>query len=145
MPCLIPAKKSCSSNLFGAVPSWAAQTALMSELSKAITFFVLGPILVKFHIRTRRIDGLPPKFQSWWCAEEKLHFTPFPTLHQLKRDEALFPPLERVVDFRARYQQIPVGGFWIVGKIWRPCDLRSRSYKRLYTHLRTHRHAHKAL
>ena len=29
----------------------------------------------------------------WWCAEEKLHFTPVHTLYQLKRDEALFPPL----------------------------------------------------
>ena len=30
-----------------------------------------------------------------------------------------------------------------VGKIWRPCDLRFRSYKHLYTH--THTHAHKAI
>ena len=57
------------------------------ELSKAITF-VLGPILVKFHIRTRLIEGFPTIFRTWWCAEEKLHFTPFPTLRQLKRDEA---------------------------------------------------------
>ena len=36
-------------------------------------------------------------------AEEKLHFTPVQTLRQLKRDEALFPPLRRVLEFRARY------------------------------------------
>ena len=103
-------------------------------------FFVLGPILVKFHIRTRLIKGFPTIFRTWWCGEEKLHFTPFHTLRQLKRDKALFPPLCRVVGFRARYRQIPGRGFLGVGKIWRPCDLRSRSYKRLYTHTHTHTH-----
>ena len=29
-------------------------------------------------------------FRRWWCSEEKLHFTQFNTLRQLKRDEALF-------------------------------------------------------
>ena len=38
MACLIPAKKSCSSHLFGMVLSRAAQTAFVPELSKAITF-----------------------------------------------------------------------------------------------------------
>ena len=42
-------------------------------------------------------------FRTWWCGEEKLHFTPVHTLRQLTRDEALFPPLRRVVEFRARY------------------------------------------
>ena len=37
---------------FLGVPSRYAQTAFASELSKAITFFVLGPILVKIYIRT---------------------------------------------------------------------------------------------
>ena len=94
-------------------------------------FLVLGPILVKFHIRTRLIESFPTIFRTWWFTEEKLHFTPFHTLRQLKRNEALFPPLGRVVEFRTRYQQIPVRGFWWVGKISRPRDLRSRSYKRL--------------
>ena len=53
------------------------------------------------------------------------------------------PPLRRVVEFRARYRQIPVRGFSLgVGKIWRPCDLRSGSYKRLYTHEHKHTHTH---
>ena len=62
-------------------------------------FFVLGPILVKFHIRTRLIQGFPTNFRTWWCGEEKLHFTPFHTVRQLKRDEALIPPPRRVVEF----------------------------------------------
>ena len=66
-------------------------------------FFVLGPILVKFHIRTRLIESFRTIFWTWWCGEEKLHFTPVHTLRQLKRDEALIPPPRRVVEFRARY------------------------------------------
>ena len=42
--------------------------------------------------------------------------TPFHTLRQLKRDEALFPPLRRVVAFRARYRQLPVQGFFMGGR-----------------------------
>ena len=64
-------------------------------------FFVLGPILVKFHIRTRLSESFQTIFWTWWCGEEKLHFTPVHTLRQLKRDEALIPPLRRVVEFRA--------------------------------------------
>ena len=108
---------------------------------------VLCPILVKYHVQIWLIESFSRTFWLWWCAEEKLHFTPVHTLRQLKHDEALFPPLGRVVEFRVMYRQIPVRGFWGVGKIWRPCDLSSRSYKRLYTHARTHArtHAHKAI
>ena len=74
-------------------------------------FFVLGPILMKFHIRTRLTESFSTIFWTWWCAEEKLNFTPFHTLRQLKRDEAPFPQGGRVVEFRARYRQIPVRGF----------------------------------
>ena len=52
--------------------------------------FFLGTILVKFHIRPRLIESFPMIFRTWWYAEEKLHFTPFHTLRQLKRDEARF-------------------------------------------------------
>ena len=41
MACPIPAKKSGSSHLFGPVPSPAAQTVFVLELSKAVTFFCL--------------------------------------------------------------------------------------------------------
>ena len=78
----------------------------------------------------------------WWYAEEKLHFTQVHTLRQLKRDEALFPPFRRVIEFPARYRQIPGRGFLGVGKIWRLFNLRSASYKRLYTHGHTHTHGY---
>ena len=136
----IPAKRSCSSHLFWGGLKPGCSDGLRAAIIKSHNFFVLGPILVKFHIRTRLIESFPKIFWSWWCAEEKLHFTQVHTLRQLKCDKALFPPLRRVVEFRARYRQIPIHGFG-VGKIWRPCDLRSRSYKRLYTHTHTHTHA----
>ena len=65
------------------------------------------------------------------------HLTPTEAL-----SDALFPPLQRVVEFRVRYRQIPVRGFLGVGKIWSPCDLRSRSYKRFKVHTHTHTHTH---
>ena len=105
-------------------------------------FFVLVPILVKFHIRTRLIEGFPTIFRIWWCGEEKLHFTPFHTLCQLKRDNAPFHPLGRSQSFERGTGRYLYAGFGGAGKIWRPCDLRSRSYKRLYTHTRTHTHTH---
>ena len=76
-------------------PFWGAPKRLSSDGLRAGTieshnFFVLGPFLVKFHIRTRLIEGFPTIFRTWWCGEEKLHFTPFHTLRPLKRDEARF-------------------------------------------------------
>ena len=123
-------------------PKPVCSDGLRTGTSEHHNFFVLGPILGKFHIRTRLIESFPSTFRFWSCTEEKLHFTPFNTLRQMKHDEALFPPLGRVVEFRTRYWQIPVRGFLGVGKIWRPCDLRSRSHKRLYTHTHTHTHTH---
>ena len=82
-------------------PFWGGAKPGCSDGLRTIeshNFFVLGPILVKFHIRTRLIESFPTTFRTWWCAEEKLHFTLFHTLRQLKRDEALFPPLQRVVE-----------------------------------------------
>ena len=138
MPYSLSAKKSCSSYLFGGGPKLGCSDGLRTGTIESHNLFVLGPILVKFHIRTRLIESFPTIFRTWWCGEEKLHFTPVHTLRQLKRDEVLFPTLGRVAQFRVRYRQIPVRGFWGVGKIWRPCDIRSTSYKRLYTH--THGH-----
>ena len=99
-------------------PFWGGPKPVRSDGLRAGTieshnFFVLGPIMVKFHIRTPRlIESFPTIFRTWWCAEEKLHFTPVHTLCQLKRNEALIPPLGRVVEFRVRYRQIPVRGFF---------------------------------
>ena len=77
-------------------PFWNRPKPVWSDSGRAgiiesHNFFVfLRPILVKFHIRTRLIEGFPTTFQTWWCGEEKLHFTPAHTLRQLKRDEARF-------------------------------------------------------
>ena len=89
-------------------PFWSGPKPVSSGGLRAGTieshnFFVLGPILVKFHIRARLIESFPTIFRTWLCGEEKLHFTPVHTLCQLKRDESLVPPLRRVVEFRARY------------------------------------------
>ena len=89
-------------------PFWDGPKPVCSDGLRAGTveshnFFVLDPILVKFHIRTRVIESFPTIFRTWWCGEEMLHITPVHTLRQLKRDEALIPPLRRVVGFRARY------------------------------------------
>ena len=142
MACGIPPKKSCSSHLFVGGPKPICSDGFSTGTIKSHNFLVLGPILVKFLIRTRLIESFPVTFWTLWCAEEKWHFIPFHTLRQLKHVKVLFPPLLRVVEFRVRYRQIPVRRFLRVGKIWRPCDLRSRSYKRLYTHAHTHGHTH---
>ena len=42
---------------FGVGPGEADKTALVQELSKAITFFVLGPGLVKFYSRSRLCES----------------------------------------------------------------------------------------
>ena len=102
-------------------PSWGGPKPVCSDGLRAGTieshnFFVLGPILVKFHIRTRLIESFPTIFRTWWCGEEKLHFTPVHTLRQLKRDKALFPPLGtletlrpfEVVESALRYASVGV-------------------------------------
>ena len=86
----IPAKKTCSSHLLGGGPKPGCSDGLFTGIIESHNFFVFGPMLVKFHIRTRLIESFPTIFRSWWCTEEKLHFTPFHTLRQLKRDEARF-------------------------------------------------------
>ena len=82
-------------------PKPICSDGLCAGTIESLNFFVLGLIPVKFHIRTCLIDSFPTIFRTWWCGEEKLHFTPVHTLRQLKRDEALIPPLRRVVEFRA--------------------------------------------
>ena len=74
----------------GVVPSQAAHAGFRAGVIESRNFFVSRPILVKLHIRTRLIEIFPTTFQTWRCAEEKLHFTPFHTLRQLKRDELYF-------------------------------------------------------
>ena len=75
-------------------PKPGCSDGLCTGTIESHNFFVLGPILVKFHIRTRLIEGFPTMLRTWWCGEEKLHFTPFHTLRQLKRNKARFHHLE---------------------------------------------------
>ena len=84
-------------------PKPVCSDGLCAGTIESHNFLVLGPIMVEFHIRNRLFESFPTIFRTWWCGEEKLHFTPVHTLRQLKRDEALIPPLRRVVEFRARY------------------------------------------
>ena len=90
---------------FGGGPKPGCSDSLCTGTIVSRNFFVLGPIMVKFHIRTRLIESFRTIVRWWWCAEEKLHFTPVHTLCQLKRDKSLIPPLRRVVGFRASYRQ----------------------------------------
>ena len=95
MNCPSAAKKRCGSHLFGVGPGQADKTALVQELSKAITFglrFYPGEIShSNSHIRELSNDVLLLEVLPRKVA---LH-----TLRQLKCDEALFPPLRRVVEF----------------------------------------------
>ena len=84
---------------FGGGPKLVCSDGLRAGNIESHNFFLLGFILVKFHIRTRLIESFPTIFRTW-CGEEKLHFTPVHTLCQLKRDEALILPPQRVVGFQ---------------------------------------------
>ena len=95
-------------------PKPGSSDGLCTGTIESHNFIVLGPILVKFHIRTRLIESFPTIFRTWWGGEEKLHFTPFHTFRKLKHDKALIPPLGRFVEFRARYRQIPGRGLYDV-------------------------------
>ena len=88
---------------FGGVPKPGCSDSVRAGIIESHNFFVLGPTLVKFHIRTRLSKSFPTIYRFWKCAKEKLHFTPVHTLRQLKRDEAMFPIHPRVEEFRARY------------------------------------------
>ena len=82
-------KKSGSSHLFVG----GSRPLPLCWILESRNFFVLRSIRVKFHIRTRLIESFPTTYWLWWCTEEEWHFTTIHTLRQLKRDEALFPPL----------------------------------------------------
>ena len=113
-------------------PKLVCSDGLRAGTMESYNFFVLGPILVKFHIRTCLIESFRTIYWTWWCGEEKLHFTPVHTLHQLKRDEALFPPLKRVRGLsEVRLENCTQ--VWGVGQIWRASD--SRLMKNSTSHL----------
>ena len=66
-------------------PSWVGpkpgcSDGLCTGTIESHNFFVLGPILLKFHIRTRLIESFPTIFQTWWYAKKSCtshQFTPY--------------------------------------------------------------------
>ena len=64
-------------------------------------------------------------YRFWNCSQQQLHFTPVHTLRQLKRDEALFPPIGGWQSFkRGTVRKLHAG--WGVGQICTACDSRLR-------------------
>ena len=114
---------------------------LCAGFMESRNFFVLRPILVKVHIRTRLIESFPTTSWLWWYTEEKLHFTPVHTLCQLKRDEGLFPPLLiGLVDhngLKNLSRQIFSAYVKFGGNPCRDVDTLG-----FYTHTHTHTHTH---
>ena len=106
---------------------------LHAGIIKRHNFFVFRCILVKFHIQIRLIESFPTTYWSWWCGKEKWHFTPVHTLHQLKRDEALFPPLPISLADRNWLKNLPRQIFSACVKFGgNPC--RDVKTVRFYTH-----------
>ena len=89
MACQNPAKKLKFTPFLGD-PKRGCSDGLFAGIIESHNFFVLRPILLKFHIRTWLIESFPTTFRPRSCAEEKLHFTPVHTLRQLKRDKVRF-------------------------------------------------------
>ena len=63
-------------------PFWGGPKPVRSDGLRAgniesHNFFVLGFILVKFHIRTRLLESFRTIFRRWCSGEEKFQFTPF--------------------------------------------------------------------
>ena len=83
----------------GVGPGEAHKTALVQELSKAITFFLRSYAGEISHSNSSKQH----LSNDVLLLEVLLRKVALHTLRQLKRDEALFPPLRRVIVFRARY------------------------------------------
>ena len=61
-------------------PKPGCSDGLRARTIESHNFFVLGPILVKFHIRTRLFESFPTIFRMWWCGEKSCtshQFTPY--------------------------------------------------------------------
>ena len=65
---------------FWGVPKPGCSNSLRAGFIESHNFFVLAPILVKFHIRTCLIESFPTIFQTWWCGKKSCtshQFTPY--------------------------------------------------------------------
>ena len=114
---------------------------LRAGFMESRNFFVLRPIQVKIHIRTRLIESFPMTYWLWWCAEEKWRFTPVHTLRQLKRDEGLFPPLWISLAGRNVLKNLPRQIFSVCVKFGGNPG-RNVDTLGFYTHTHTRTHTH---
>ena len=65
---------------FWGVPKPGCSNSLRAGFIESDNFFVLGPIMVKFHIRTRLIEGFRTIFRIGGAAKKSCtshHFTPY--------------------------------------------------------------------
>ena len=145
MACCILAKKSCSSHLFGGGPKLGCSDSVRDGIIESHNFFCLVSYLGKISHSNSANQELSNDILVVVVRRRKValhtssHLTP---IEAWRRD------VSTTLQGRRVSSEVP----WdtcmrvlAVGKIWRPCDLRSRSYKRLYTHVHTHTHAHKAI
>ena len=117
---------------------------LRAGFMESRNFFVLHPIRVKFHIRTRLIKSFPTTNWLWSCAKEKWHFIPVHTLRQLKRDEGLCPPLPISLVDRNGLKNLPRQIFSACVKFGgNPC--RGVDSLGFYTHTHTHTHTNEII
>ena len=57
---------------FWGVPKLDCSNSLRAGFIESHNFFVLGPILVKFHIRTRLIESFPTMYSLCSCIEMEM-------------------------------------------------------------------------
>ena len=98
-------------------PFWGGPKRVCSDGLRAGTieshnFFVLCPILVKFHIRNSPNQELSNDLSDVVVRRRKVALHTISHLTPTEAWQSAFPPLGRVVEFRARYRQIPVRRFW---------------------------------
>ena len=125
---------------FGDGPKPVCSNGLCTGTVESHNFFVLGHILVKFYIGTRLIESFRTIFRTWWCGDEKLHFTPVHSLRQLKRDEGLFPPLPISLADRNGLKNLHRQ---ILGRVWSLVAIHAEILPHLaFTHTHTHTHTH---
>ena len=124
--CRFLAKKSCSSHLFGVVPSPYAQTAFAPELSKAITFFCLRFYPGEISYSNSPNWELSNDFSDVVVRRRKVALH---TSSHLTPTEAWRSPDSTTWEGRRVSSEVRLGNctqIWGVGQIWRAWDSRLR-------------------
>ena len=131
MTCPSAAKKSCGSHLYGVVPGDDDNNAFVQELLKAITFFVLGPILVKFHIRTRLSESFLIMCRFWKCSQKSCtshQFTPYANWSVTKGCFRHFGESESFEQGTVRKLHTGLGGGPNLDSVWLTVEENSASH-----------------